>query len=359
VRVYVYPADQDGCGRYRMIFPARALRAQGHDVRIILPRGRTGAVGLTGMQDEHGNLLSVQPPADADVMVFQRITQWQLAQAIPFIRDLGVAVVVDMDDDLTAVDPRNVAWTAMHPRYGRPGQNWANATRACLAATLVTVSAQALLRVYAPHGRAAVLENRIPRRYLDVPHDDSDVIGWPGSVHSHPGDLPVVGQSVGRLVREGHRFMTVGTGLGVQQELGLEADPPASGLVPIEMWPNAVAQLGVGMAPLADTRFNAGKSALKPLEMSACGVPWVASPRAEYTRLHRHGVGRLAAKPRDWYRELKTLATDAALRRDMSERGRAVAAEHTIEGHAWRWLEAWETALKMQRAHAATVVAGG
>lgn len=357
MRVYVYPADTAGCGQYRMILPGGALRAQGHDVHVVLPRNRAGDVGLTGTQDEHGNLLSIIPPPGADVMVFQRITHWQLPQAIPLLRAQGVAVVVDMDDDLTTVDPRNVAWTAMHPRYGRPGHTWNNATRACLDATLVTVSAPALLRVYAPHGRGVVLENRVPQRYLDVPHLDSDVIGWPGSVHSHPGDLRVVGQSVGRLIREGHRFMTVGTGIGVRQELGLDADPPASGLIPIERWPEAVARLGVGMAPLADTAFNRSKSFLKLIEMSACGVPWVASPRAEYARLHHQGVGLLADKQRDWYRKLKMLATDPTMRREMSEQGRAVAARHTIEGNAWRWMDAWQWAYDLQR-HAASVPAG-
>jgi hypothetical protein len=349
VKIYVYPADKTGCGYYRMIWPARVLAAQGHTVEVVLPKGRSGNVGLDGMVDENGRLVSVTVPPDADVMVFQRITMDQLSQAIPLIRELGVAVVVDMDDDLTCIDPRNIAWTAMHPKMGTAGHTWDNATRACIAATVVTVSTPALLRTYAPHGRGVVLENCVPASYLDVEHHNSAVVGWPGSVHSHPGDLPMLGSSISRLVGEGHRFAAVGEGIGVRDALGLGVEPAATGVVPIERWPQAVATLGVGVAPLKDTKFNAAKSWLKPLEMAACGVPWVASPRAEYQRLHKRGCGLLADKPSRWYRLLRDLAADPGRRADMSAAGRAVAAELTIEGNAWRWLEVWEHAAAVER----------
>jgi hypothetical protein len=335
--------------RYRLIWPAQALRAQGHDVTIVVPEGRSGSVGLNGVQDGHGNLLSVQVPADADVMVLQRITHRQVAQAVPLIRAQGVAVVVDMDDDLTCIHPSNPAWTAMHPSRGQRDHSWHHATQACMDATLVTVSTPALLKTYAPHGRGVVVTNCVPRGYLDVPHEDSDVIGWGGSVHSHPDDLQMVGTSIARLCRDGHRFRVAGDGLGVREAIGLDSDPETTGAVDLPAWPKALASLGIGVAPLADTRFNAGKSWLKPLEMSSLGVPWVASPRVEYRRLHDLGVGLLATKPRDWLRQLAALAADPARRADMSAAGRRVAAEHTIEGNAWRWLEAWHDARWLQR----------
>lgn len=349
MRVYVYPADRTGCGLYRMQAPARALRAQGVDVQVVMPSGRSTHVGLNGYQDEHGNLVHVDVPGDADVMVLQRITSPQLVQAIPLIRAKGIAVVVDMDDDLTCIDPRNIAWTALHPRMGTPGHTWENATRACMAATLVTVSTPALLATYAPHGRGVVLENCVPAKYLTVEHHDSDVIGWPGSVHSHPDDPTVVGSSVSRLVHEGHRFTIVGSGEGTREVFALDRDPDATGAVELDDWPHAVARIGVGIAPLKDTRFNSGKSWLKPLEMAAVGVPWVASPRPEYVRLHRLGCGVLADKPSRWYRHLRDLATNPRMRDELSAAGREVAAEWTAEARAWRWAEAWQAALKAQR----------
>jgi glycosyltransferase involved in cell wall biosynthesis len=125
--------------------------------------------------------------------------------------------------------------------------------------------------------------------------------------------------------------------------------PEATGNVAFDEWPRAVASLGIGIAPLQDSTFNSAKSALKILEYSATGVPWVASPRAEYAAFHRQGVGLLAAKPQHWFQHLRRLATDPSLRQEMSEAGRAVAAQHTVEGNAWRWLEVWEQAYKLQR----------
>ena len=212
------------------------------------------------------------------------------------------------------------------------------------------MSTPELLRVYAPRGNGIVLENRIPASYLDVVSPDSDTFGWPGSVHSHPRDLQQVGPAAARLVREGFEYRGVGPADGLKMALGLPDEPQTTGTVSMEVYPHEIGQLGVGMAPLADTLFNAAKSWLKPLEMMACGTPWVASPRREYARLHEHtGVGLLARTPNDWYRHLKRLLTDKELRLDQAERGRAAAAERTIEGGAWRWLEAWERAVNLQR----------
>ena len=267
------------------------------------------------------------------------------------IRSKGVAVVVDMDDDLTKIDPNNPAFYAMRSDSGDLRHNWRNAHQACLDATLVTVSTPALLPVYAPHGRGVVLDNCVPASYLQVPHTDSATMGWPGSTHSHPFDVQEVGPAVARLLREGHTYRGVGPPDGLRQALGLEADPEVTGSVELNQWPTALAQLGIGLAPLADTAFNQAKSRLKIVELSSVGVPWVASPRAEYIRFQqRTGVGLLAARPKDWFRQLKRLITDPVLRADQSAAGRAAMAGETIEGNAWRWLDAWTSALRAQRA---------
>lgn len=345
--MYVFPADEAGCGAYRMAWPAQALRAQGHDVRVVPPKARHGIGG--DIDSRTGTLVDVRIPPDADVIVMQRVSLAHLASAIPMIRAKGVAVVVDMDDDLTKIDPNNPAFWAMRADTGDRRHTWRNAHRACLDATLVTVSTPALLPVYAPHGRGVVIENRIPARYLQVPHTDSAAVGWAGSTHSHPFDLHEVGPAVARLVRDGHTYRGVGPEVGLRDALGLDTDPQVTGSVDLDQWADAVATMGIAMVPLADTGFNAAKSWLKGLEASACGVPWVASPRAEYVRLQKAlGVGFLARKPKDWYRMLKRLATDDALRLEQSQAGRAAAAEWTIEGNAWRWLEAWDHARRAQ-----------
>ncbi|HEU5107751.1 MAG TPA: glycosyltransferase [Micromonosporaceae bacterium] len=350
MRVYCYPADLTGCGEYRMLMPARFLRAQGHDIVIKPPSEREGLGGF--IDDATGRLVDVTVPGDADVIVLQRLTLSMMAEAVPLIRAKGVAVVVDMDDDLSSIHPRHTAFEKYQPGSGGK-HSWANAEEACRHATMVTTSTAALQKVYAPHGRGAVLPNRIPARYLDIPRVDSDVIGWAGSVHSHPDDLKEMGTAVRRLVSQGHRFRVVGPPYGVTKELDLDAMPEATGNVDFDDWPEAVASLGIGVAPLQDSIFNRSKSDLKVKEYAAAGVPWVASPRVEYAAFHKEGAGLLASKPQHWFQHLRRLATDASLRAELSEAGRAVAARHTVEEHAWRWLEVWQDAYRMERQAAA------
>lgn len=345
LKIYVYPADETGCGYYRMIWPAQILKNAGHDVVVVSPKMRNSS--LQGALDSSGNLIDIRQPPDADVMVMQRITHKHLVSGIKLLRDKGVTVVVDMDDDLSAIHPANPAFIAMHPNYGaQKDHSWQNAQIACDNASLVTVSTDALLSRYARHGRGIVLRNCVPERYLSIPHEDSTVIGWGGSVHSHPDDLQTVGAGAAQVMNEAS-FRVVGPGDRVQQILGLSNTPDITGVCDIhEQWPVTLAKLGIGIAPLADTRFNSAKSWLKPLEYAALGVPWVASPRVEYRRLHDLGMGYLADRPRQWSSQLRKLVRDKALREYMSAKGREIASAMTIEANAWRWAEAWAQAYK-------------
>lgn len=346
----LYPADNFGCGHFRMIWPGELLRKRGHDVTVVRAHDRQVRIVVEGdvVKDVH---------VESDVVVMQRVTHSLMAQAVGVMRAKGIAVVVDVDDDLTSIHPNNAAWAHVHPanegKRGADGQphrhSWRNLSAACRSATLVTVSTPALLAVYAAHGRGHVLHNYLPSMYYGLSRADSDVIGWPASIHSHPDDPSAVGGAVARVVGDGAPFRMVGDSRGAGRGFGLREDPPG-GAVDIMQWPRAVADLGIGIAPLADTKFNRSKSWLKPIEMSACGVPWVASPRAEYARLHAMGAGVLAERPRVWYREMKRLWGSPALRQELSDAGRQVAEQLRLDDHAWRWMEAWERAHAIQHA---------
>lgn len=349
MKVYVFPADLEGCGYYRLIWAARHLAETGHAVEVVDPKKRGDH--LRASLNADGQIVDVNFPRDADVIVLQRITHSKLIEAVRVMRTQGVAIVIDMDDDLAAIDPRNPAFMAMHPAYGySKDHNWQNTQRVCEVATFVTTSTPALLRRYAPHGRGTVLYNCVPERYLKIDREDTDLVGWGGSVHSHPNDLQVTGPAISQVVREGVRFRIVGPVKGAREALQLDADPEATGpRAMLTEWPEALAELGVGIAPLEDTRFNAGKSWLKPLEYAAVGVVPVMSPRAEYADIHSRGVGLLAAKPRDWVRTIRRLTRDAGERRELSAQAREFAARWTIEGNAHRWWDAWSEAFELQQ----------
>jgi hypothetical protein len=304
---------------------------------------------------EDGQLGHVDYPADAEVMVFQRVCEREVVEFIRFLNGKGITTVVDVDDDLSAIDPGNPAWLALHPKNTRnrsaaePDRDvsWRYLHAACHVASLVTVTTPGLLERYAPHGRGLVLPNYLPDHYYGLPHADSATIGWPAAYFSHPNDPQVTRGAIARLVADGYRFEMPGDPTGAGAAFGLAEDPPGTGAVELLAWPTVLARVGVGIVPLADTRFNGLKSWLKGAELSALGIPWVASPRTEYRRLHERGAGLLAAKPKDWYRMVKRLCDDPRMRADVAQAGREVAAGLRLRDHAAAWWDAWGYARRL------------
>lgn len=362
MKINVYPADMGRCG-HRLIWPAEALAAQGADVDVItMERPDEDQVQAQWGEffDGTHRVVDVLAP-DADVVVLQRPLRKGLVDSIPVLQAKGTKVVVEVDDDFTHMSQRNASWRDCHPvatytrhklpdgttkviTHGGPDRNWQHLARACRDADLVTVSTPALAKRYGAHGRVRVVPNHIPASYLLIerePHDGV-YVGWTGSVETHPDDLQVCGAGVARAVRStGATFAVIGTGKGVQRNLGLDEQPMVCGWVPLDEYPKAVAQLDVGIVPLELTAFNEAKSALKGLEYAALGVPFVASPTGPY--LFDLAVGWHARKPKDWERMVRILIESAEGRAELRGRGREWAATQTVEGNCGQWLEAWQS----------------
>lgn len=384
VTVEAHAADMGGCGHYRLIWPASALYTAGVDVDIVLPGdprslfevaadlGRTIATGIR----HDGRLLNV--PA-ADVVVMQRPLTRQLVHVIRELKAAGKVVVVEVDDDFQTIDPRNIAWPTVNPSLS-PDRNWHHLRDACQLADLVTVTTPALAARYGKHGRVRIIPNYVPAHYLHtLPPDAHDAVrvGWSGAVDTHPNDLQQTRGAVARvLARHGLKFHLIGSGrVPVRDQYGRTVDDPdnpgemltttdlriprnlglgpdtmfahTGGWLHLEKYPRAVAELDVGIVPLAPGLFNEGKSWLKGLEYAALGVPFVASPTGPYTELHKLGLGALAGKPKEWERELERLVADEDHRLETAAAGRRIANSMTIERNAGRWAEAWSAAAEL------------
>ncbi len=338
--------DEAGCGHYRVKYPATAAEAEGVQIAFL-----TELPGIT-LQDRR--IVDV-PRIDADVMVMQRPLWWHNAEMIPHIQRKGTAVVVDIDDDLSALDRDHMAYKRAQPETN-PDSNKRHLARACAMADMVTCSTPALAKRYGSHGRVQVLPNYVPEAMLrTVPParpEPAPTVGWGGYVETHPHDLEAARGGVGMACREaGARFLNVGIGNKVQDQLELhDVDFAITGPVPFDEYPAAVARFDVGIVPLADTRFNEAKSGLKGLEYAAVGVPFVASPTPDYLRLASEGIG-VTAKPRSrsWKREVLRLLGDDG--DELAARAKArVREKHTYEMHGWRWVEVWQRAMENRRA---------
>lgn len=352
MKVYVLPSDTHGCGHYRMIWPANVLQNMGYDVNVIPPRpGQGFLASTTQMPDGSEKLTSVQVPKDAEVLVIQRPAHPHQPDMIKIMRANGIAVVVDMDDDMSCIHPDNAAFHMYRHRSQTPF-SWRYANISCREATFVTTSTKALQRTYAPHGHGAVLDNYVPEAYLNfdrIQHEEP-TFGWAGSTHSHPNDLQVAAPAVQRLLSEHHPFRVVGGRSAVRSALRLKEDPSFTGTVGLVDWAATIAETyDVGILPLAPSGFNSAKSRLKAIEHMAVGVPWVASPREEYRRVHSEsGCGLLAEGPKQWYQNVKRLLTDKVLAEEQAEAGKAWMQDQTYQAQAWRWIEAWERAYELE-----------
>jgi glycosyltransferase involved in cell wall biosynthesis len=112
--------------------------------------------------------------------------------------------------------------------------------------------------------------------------------------------------------------------------------PPTLKSVHLPWQPNNEAELvrtfDIGLLPLPDNPFAAGKSPVKCLQYMACGIPVVASPLAGVREiLEESDTGLFAKSQDDWVRELDHLIKDKGLRHQMGARARlAFERSHSL-----------------------------
>lgn len=344
MKVTLAPADQGGCGHYRMIYPARLLE---DDLEIEFLEG----LPIHRTKEDVPRVVGVGD-LETDVLVLQRPLQKVIADAIPLFRKKGITVIVDMDDDFLALHHRHQARLIYDPRRN-PLMNWEHLKRGCAAADLVTCSTPAIASRYGGRGHTVVIRNCVPASMLETKRaHDGRTVGWTGYTSFHPRDLTVTRGGVAAAINDTDaRMLVVGHTYDVRVELGLMDEPDQDGPYVLAEYPQGVAQFTTGIVPLLESKFNDAKSYLKGMEYAACGVPYVASPTPEYRLLHDEGLGLLAEdKSKTWKKQVKRLLTDQDLQEELSSRGREVIARsHTYEGNAWHWAEAWEHARTQSR----------
>jgi glycosyltransferase involved in cell wall biosynthesis len=353
MRIRVYTdgdPTKDGCAYYRTHLPGTTLADQGADV--IVERGTAGVlwrddVLVNGARDPRVQGWS---DPDCDVAVFQRPVHRDVADLIEWCAADASRprTVVDLDDDLYKIPRENKAYRYVQPSLS-PLRNTDHLRRAVRAADLVTVTTPALARRYA-RGRSVVLPNYVPASYLRLPPRPLPAgpvsVGWTGTLHTHPHDLESTKGGVATaLLRTGAAMHVVGDGERVREALVLPdtVSLTTTGWVPLPLYTARMNEIDVGIVPLHASAFNQGKSWLKGLEMSALGIPFVASNTQPYVELHRaHGLGLIARSPHEWTEKLTLLIRDEDYRITHGEAAReTVAASFTIEQNAERWLDAW------------------
>lgn len=336
-------SDDTGCGMFRLEWPSQYLRSEfpslSNQIVSVSPKNR-GMLIQAGL-DKNNNVAQAMFPDNMAVIVIQRTTHRHLMECIPFWQESGIRVVIDVDDDMSCIHPSNPAFKAYQPSKDNMHSH-AHLTRACQMADAVTVTTPALARRYRPD--AYVIPNYLPDQYYGISRIDNTDLMWPASIGTHPNDHIPIGNALQRVVREtDSQVHMIGSDTAIATyKRSLGVDPVHYPYVSMDEWPEFLATVGVAFVPLADTKFNESKSWLKLLELSACGVPWVASPRADYVRFSKvTGYGMFADRPNEWRRNLKQLINDAGFREHRSQQGRIAADVLRLRDHVRSWLDPW------------------
>jgi len=390
IRVGVFPADQGGCGHYRLIWPWREVARQfGDEIEVLwvdemqektLIEWAGGPWGDGEPTQYHVPQRILDMPA-IDVAVFQRPLHSKLTHYFRLLQERGIIVVVDIDDNFDRISPQNVAWYSVEPHWMQhdevqkiarifgnvtvtkrttigewhyvPAHEGAthrrNIKNALRHTDLLITSTPALARHYGEYARnTIVIDNYVSKEWCDYshPHNVVPIVGWTGSVATHPNDLQQLRASVTQ-VRKSEDVPTfmwkvVGTGKGVAVRMGEEPDATTDWVdLTSGEYMRQYATFDIALCPLEDSAFNHAKSWLKGIEAAAVGVVPIMSPLSEYRRLNADGVGLLAKRPRDWERHLRTLLTNQTMREDLAAHGREVVRQkYTMEDNAYRWAEA-------------------
>lgn len=319
---------------------------------------------VEAVKDTRTGLTNVkQVNTDADLIVFQRPLDNAMSSALIQAKKQGIAVAVEMDDDLASTHPKNMAYSYFHGHLDT-GIQWL--WRATQNADFVIASTPALLDRYAPNGNGVVVRNCIPESIFDITPryertDHTSMIGWTGSVASHPTDLIAtrggVADAVTSRMREGRQLAmsVVGELDHVYDHLQMPDSVPSysPGWLSLDEYYEGIARsMDIGIVPLELNLFNKSKSFLKGLEMGALGIPFVASNTYEYDLFAANGVGQIAENRSDWRRKVGRLLDNrtktVSLAKDYRDK---IREEYTYEHNADQWVKAWESAIRARKSN--------
>lgn len=320
-----FTRQNEGGGFYRMRMPLEELAKHGHQTEIRPAHSEEGTGG-------------------ADIVVGQMIGHKQ-QPAIVHSWWRGMAKyarrVYELDDDPFTVEPHNPAFSFYSGEVSHD-----SLTHCIQTADLVTASTVPLAeRMSKLNPNVVVLKNRIDEHMLSIerPRREKLTIGWAGS-NTHLEDLKLAAWGL-RKTLEHHP--------GVDAHF-IGADYRSLIKRPIRFTPWAqrttdyykLIDFDIGLAPLRSTVFSRSKSAIKAMEYGALGIPVIASAARPYEDYVIDGVtGFLVRHDHEWAHRLRDLINDDAMRIEMGQKARELAAEHTIQKGWVEWQTAYESLL--------------
>ncbi|MBB4664329.1 glycosyltransferase [Conexibacter arvalis] len=307
---------------YRASIPFGALQERGHDVR---------------WDGNKGASFDVEMLAGCDLVFVHRHFDRDMQRLAGALRDRGVALWWDNDDDILAVPKGAPGYESVGGLRGK--QIFAGMVKMMQAADVVTTPSAVLADKYRGHGAAVVtvLENYLPngavvgrsRRRREGP-----VIGWIGGLE-HQIDVEALGiaSALDRVCGRHRGARVVSVGVKLSMDAPYEHIPG----VAFSRLSEVAAGFDVGIAPLADIALNRSRSNVKLKEYAAAGTPWLASAMGPYVGMGEREGGRLVADD-GWAEAVERLLSSRWERGRLARRAAKWAHSQTIGAN----VEAWE-----------------
>lgn len=356
------------CGQYRIKYPLEALN------------------DLSSVQTEWGGypLPYVWEYArEFDIVVLHRQTMPQLQSFVDHVQVfLHKKVVVDVDDAVLDLDPRNPAYVwwgkdkglvwevfcrlrdsgqtsermkAVRPEQihrvvevNRNGFEWM-----LRRADMVTVTTDFLRKEYESYNdNVVVLPNCIKEsdwQSVELKrHPEAKgklVLGWSGG-DSHAPDLEMVKNAIARVLRKHENVVLMIVGFPDAREIfpgdvrGKIITVPWSGLEEYRGW---LAGFDIGLAPAQKNKTNKAKSGIRIYEMAlAKPMPIVASPWPYKSDVHG-GMGTVAANAPKFEKAIEKYIRDEGLRKEHRKALREhVLGKHVMSKNVDKWLDAYQ-----------------
>jgi glycosyltransferase involved in cell wall biosynthesis len=329
LRIHFWSADNSGSAFYRAHLPALGLSWLGHQPSV--------GTRMPGKDDARGDW------SELDVVVGSRVAKPGVLPAWQKLKDMGVRLILDLDDNYLVTDPTN---QTAHRLWTDPVMRTGLLKAAALADT-VTVCSAHLARVMGEHhGDVRLIPNGLPAQYLSWPRDydpEELNVGWSGS-GSTMHELPLAARHLSRISDYRSSISTILVGITQQDALKAGVKGARCHAIPFLRKQNdylqAVHEFDVWVAPYRDIPFNRAKFATKALEAGFLGIPLIASAIEPYAQTVVHGeTGFLVPVGQEhlFGRYLKQLVDDPALRQRMGLAGRAQASASILQALNKQW----------------------
>ncbi|MEJ0016324.1 MAG: glycosyltransferase [Acetobacteraceae bacterium] len=304
----------------------------------------------------------------ADIVVTQRYAVEELEAADALIRhcrEQGMALLYDLDDDLRRIPRDHPDAELLRPK-GRVVSRMLRGASAVWASTPALAASLGDIR-----DDVRVVENGLDERIWHAgprpPRRHGPVrILFMGTA-THDGDFALVEGALARLKSVFAEHVSVEL-LGVSSRPELPSwitrvGMPVHASASYPGFVNWITQQhwDIGIAPLADTPFNRGKSSIKTLDYAAIGLPVLASDRPVYRGSLADGRGGMLLPDDEnaWFVALANLVRDAGTRRRLGEAAQAAFMAGTLAAQASARRAAWlELVPSRERSEREAVPAG-